>query len=425
MDKALANAKRAVELNEDLAIAHVKLGRVYESTGQHEEAIAAFQQALKQDPSQSEAHRWLGRSYEKMGRVEDAEAAFVDAVKLRPNDWQTHSLLAIFYMRHGRYLEAEAALRSAIELAPNDHINYRNLAGVYHLMGRPGEAKTLLEKSVAIEPTAKAYSNLGTIYFFEGRYREAAKVFEMAIDLGGNEDQAWGNLADAHRWVPGANAQAEAAYRRAIDLAEQKLDVNPNDTRCRSSLAVYWAKLGETARATEELNRLPPSAGSNVNIRFKITVVHELTGHRDQALDGIQSLLRDGYSLTEIENEPELTELRRDPRYEKIAPSRQSCDAASLVVPGAAHNLDTFVHTACTRRSTSWRYLVISCETPWQGQPSVRETLKAQNTVHCGISHGPFTQGGGSSLLTRPRRSISTRTIAADTRFVRSTQRSW
>ena len=280
MDKALAHAKRSVELDQDLTIAHVKLGRVYGSTGQHEDAIAAFQQALKKYPSQSEAHRGLGRSYEKLGRVEQAEAAFVDAVKLRPNDWQTHSLLAIFYMRRGRYLEAEAAFRSAIELAPNNHINYRNLAVVYHMMGRAEDAKAQLETSVAIEPTAKAYSNLGTIYFYEERYQAAARVFELAIDLGAAEYQSWGNLADAYRWVPGADAQAKAAYRRAIELAEQALTVNPNATRVRSSLAVYWAKLSEPEKASAELSQLPASAKSDVNIRFKIAIVHELAGRR-------------------------------------------------------------------------------------------------------------------------------------------------
>ena len=52
---------------------------------------------------------------------------------------------------------------------------------------------------------------------------------------------------------------------------------------------------------------------------FKSTVVHELTGNRKVALASLERTLEAGYSLREIQTEPELISLRTDPQFHLIA----------------------------------------------------------------------------------------------------------
>jgi hypothetical protein len=50
-------------------------------------------------------------------------------------------------------------------------------------------------------------------------------------------------------------------------------------------------------------------------------VVHELGGERDVALATLSAAVKQGYSLKEIMNEPELLSLRADPRYQTLVTS--------------------------------------------------------------------------------------------------------
>jgi hypothetical protein len=69
---------------------------------------------------------------------------------------------------------------------------------------------------------------------------------------------------------------------------------------------------------------------------FKAVIVYELSGRRDQALAALRSALEANYSLKEIENEPELVELRTDPRYHQtVAPFASSKPRAGNERPPA------------------------------------------------------------------------------------------
>src|SRR4030042_1589528 len=93
--------------------------------------------------------------------------------------------------------------------------------GIYYYLNENSRIEEMFEKSIAIKPTPNAYSNMGTIRFFQGRYDDALKKFEEAIRLGQNEPVIWGNLGDCYRYTPGYEGKAKEAYQRAIKLAEE------------------------------------------------------------------------------------------------------------------------------------------------------------------------------------------------------------
>ncbi|HEV2690423.1 MAG TPA: protein kinase, partial [Bryobacteraceae bacterium] len=125
------NCKIALGLNDKLAPVYVTLGIINEGTGQHEEAIKAFQRALVLDPINASAYAELAGVYEALGKLDDAEATFKTAAQLRPDDWTSASLLGAFYFRRGRYPEALIHFRQVIELAPDYAEGYTNLASVH------------------------------------------------------------------------------------------------------------------------------------------------------------------------------------------------------------------------------------------------------------------------------------------------------
>lgn len=316
--EATVNAERAVQLADHFAVAHAALGAVQCESSDRERGRESLRRAIDLDPKCIEAHYALARHSALTDAFDEAQEHLNKAIDLAPGNWANQSLRAFLSYRKGNYPQATSIYLEALRLAPDNAQIYRDLATVYHMAGRYEDAASALQKSLAIEPSHRAYNSFGTLRFFQGRYAESARLMEKAVELGPNRFITWGNLADAYRWTPGKESQAEQAFQVALRLVQQKLDAQPADASARSSLAVYLAKTGQPAEARAVLESLPESATRRADIRYKMTVVLELAGQRTQALRHLAQCLRIGYALREIESDPELRALRRDPRYQLL-----------------------------------------------------------------------------------------------------------
>ena len=318
MDLAREHAERAVNLNGDLAAAHVALGLARAAEGKHDDADAAFRRAAGLDPAGPWPYIGLGINAAAQNRDADAEAAFGKAVTLGPQEWRAFGEFAQFRFRRSRYADAAALWETALTVAPDNVLVLRNLAAAYFLLDRPDEAASALQRALETRPTAAIYTNLGTIRFFQGRYTDAVPAFEKAVALGANNPQFWGNLGDGYRWAPGRRNDAPAAYRRAIELVREQLAKNPDDLEAKSRLAVYLAKVGDPAGAMTTAGAVAAGGRLTAQMHYRLTVVYELGGDHDRALAAVEAAIRAGYRVKDLASDPELTMLRADARYHRL-----------------------------------------------------------------------------------------------------------
>ncbi len=309
---------RAAAINDGLAPVHSALGLVRRATGQYEEAIREFRRAIALDPANVDAHRFLATTLESAGRIQEAEATFQQAIRLKPGYWPTYSSLGGFYVRRGQYAKAEEPMRLSVKLAPENPLGYRSLGGIYHLLGRHEEAIRELTRSLELKPTGDGYSNLGVIHFFQGRYAAAVEMFEKSVQLNGNDTVLWYNLGDGYWQLPDGKERGRVAYRKAIELGERALEVNPRLAELRGTLAICYARLDEPRKAHELITAALETAPQNVNLLFKAARVHEISGDRERALRRLGEALAQGYSPEEVRREPDLARLRADPRFAKL-----------------------------------------------------------------------------------------------------------
>ena len=75
-EKALALLRKAIRLRNDIRIAYLDIGAILAEQNHHQEAIAAFLQAEKLDPAQPDAHLRLGRLYQATGNPAAAQKEF-------------------------------------------------------------------------------------------------------------------------------------------------------------------------------------------------------------------------------------------------------------------------------------------------------------------------------------------------------------
>jgi eukaryotic-like serine/threonine-protein kinase len=209
-------------------------------------------------------------------------------------------------------------LQRVTDVAPDNNSGYTGLGAVYWMQGNYEDAAMSFKKSLDLHPTASAHTSLGTVYFFMGRCADAVQEMQKAADLVPKRDQFWGNLGDAYACVPGKKRESVQAYTRAVELAHGVLVVNPKDADALSRVALYHARLGNRVDAVAQIKKARQLAPTNRDIIWNASLVYELGGQRDLALDALKAAIQAGQPLEEVRREPALANLRKDPRYTRL-----------------------------------------------------------------------------------------------------------
>ena len=156
---------------------HYELGIAYRDAKMHTEAIAEFRKAIDLDPDFIAAHVGLGEVYLETGRLDDAETAVKVALRIGANSQPARQLLDDIrqvrstqspqptgtssnvvdvkkhyergeaFLNNGQYNEAAAAFKRAIKADPNFADAHYSLGVVYLEMGALNDAKTAAEKA--------------------------------------------------------------------------------------------------------------------------------------------------------------------------------------------------------------------------------------------------------------------------------------
>ncbi len=317
VEEALANCKRAVDLDDRIPAAYVTLGRIHDSAGKHDLALQEFQHALTLDPKNTLALAGLAGAYENSGRIADAEATYQKAAALRPDYWDGYNNLGRFYGRHNRLPDAIAQYRHALELTPDNAQLYSNLAAAYLDSGDPkslAEAEKALKRSIELSPGYPAYANLGVLYLEEKRYADAAVATEQALKIDGRDYMVWNNLMLDYQGLKD-DAKTEAARRKTEQLAEQVVAAKPQDAMAHSMLAMLYAMDKFTEKSQARIQTALALAPDDPNVLSNIGEAYELMGNRRQALEYIHKSLQKGYPMDQITNDPSLQALVADPNF--------------------------------------------------------------------------------------------------------------
>jgi serine/threonine-protein kinase len=320
------HCERALALDDLLSTPWLTLGMIRSGTGRADQALLDLQKALDRDPRNPDAYRERGLALEKLSRFGEAETTYRKAIELRPELWSSQSYFASFLYSRGRLPEAEAAFRAALALAPENARVLGNLGGILHVQGRLEEAESYYRQALAIQPWPTAAANLAALQFDQKRYADAARTLEQAAAGGTRNYRTWHALASARYWAPGERGKAREAYARAADLAEEQRRVDPKDAVLVAYLADCYAMLGEKDKARRAAGEALALGPHLHEVAALVAGVHEQLGEREAALRFLGRALLEGHPRELIETDPSFEELRRDPRFARLAASHPSPD---------------------------------------------------------------------------------------------------
>lgn len=155
LDPALAHARRAVELDDLLPLAHAMLGWVQLWRRQPESALAEGLRGCELNPNDADAHLFLSYTLSAAGQGEEALRHIEQGMRLNPHPSSPYLLaLGQAYIALQDYDAAFAALRKGIAINPGFVANHAYLAVYCAMLGRMEEAAAEAEETRRIFPGA-------------------------------------------------------------------------------------------------------------------------------------------------------------------------------------------------------------------------------------------------------------------------------
>ena len=254
---AIACLERVVELEPTVGSFWVRLGSLRQGAENYEQAIANFRRALELNDESAAAHCSLGTCLHELGRNEQALEALRTSIQLRP-EAHRFCLLAGVLLDEDRIEEAGEASREALKLEP-DYEEAFYLLGLAHKeidyqAGDGGdedaraEAIQCLREAVRLDPDYQlAWHELGIMLLGDSRTRnEGIEALRKAIALDVNREDMYSRsyLANAF-WTDEKQEEADEQYRAAIAVASD----------CPEARCWYARFLLSCARDSESLQQ--------------------------------------------------------------------------------------------------------------------------------------------------------------------------
>src|SRR5882672_8089087 len=134
-------AKKAVELDPRLPLAHALLGELYLYKSRVPEAIEQFQKELDLNPGEASAYYKLADGYTRLQKYEEAERLLQRSIWLDATSTGPYILMGKVLEKKGETALAVRALQRAIAMDPNNSIPHHLLGQAYRELGRTEEAE--------------------------------------------------------------------------------------------------------------------------------------------------------------------------------------------------------------------------------------------------------------------------------------------
>ena len=322
LERALALVQKALTLDDALAVAHSRLGRVYTYKQQYDQALAAGERAIALDPNDADSYAWQAEALNFAGRPQEALRMVEQAMRLNPR-------YPPFYLFHfgwasqstGRYAEAVAAQKEVISRNPNLLGAHLNLAFSYLAQWasqQDSDTQTLTQALAAAQRAISLSDShplshvvLGYVYLWQKQYEPATAEMERALALDPNGAGSYATLAETLSRVGRTQDALEAAAQalrlkavtgttRTVDeylgsvgsaysLAGQPeeaivplqsyLSGYPNILGAHLTLAAVYSELGQAAEARAEAAEV-----LRLNPKFSLEIHTQRTPIKDPAM---------------------------------------------------------------------------------------------------------------------------------------------
>jgi TolB-like protein/Flp pilus assembly protein TadD len=277
------------------------------------------------------APTWINLASAYINQGESGQRGYIDAYELAttavdraitidPELPFAHSARAWIAFNFERdYPKSAKHFRSARSLFPNSNVILANASVLAAHLGHLDDAMTMVSRSIELLPTDSIAHSMRGIYLTRlGRLDEAEQDFSEALKLSPGSGYHTGNLATL-RILQGRPAEA-LDYVVEIDDEPQRLSV----------LAMAHFDLGDREASDGAVDTLHD--GFVDAFQMKIARAHAWRGETDDAFRWLDRAINEGHSIEGIKNDPFLSGLHADQRWQPLLESLGLNDAVTAAM---------------------------------------------------------------------------------------------
>lgn len=257
----------------------LELGKSALRDGDVNKAIENLEKAITDEPGSAEAHLTLGQAYVRNKRNDDAQKQFEAAFTLdaaTPMSITAASAEEPFLMGNAhaglnQLEQAKAAYEEALKLDPKKSAAYTNLGVVYYQQGKFADAVTQLKQALDIDPQdAETYYMLGATYVQQSNLSEAEKAFQQALTLKPELGQAYIGLGNVYLM----NKQ----YDQAVTTLQKATELQPDLPEGWLALGQVYVAQGDAANAKSALDKCLQLSQPGTGLYEKCQSVQQQSG---------------------------------------------------------------------------------------------------------------------------------------------------
>lgn len=284
-DAAIANFKRAIELDTHFALAYSGLGACY-----------------------------ANRVFKGLGEPEDytyAEAAFSKAFFYDPNVVEARVLMVMIYMARGEKKKARSEIELLQKQFPNDPALYFVTGVINRLDGKYEASHKAFEKLVRLDPAARAVAsyNRARLYIYTGEYDKALEELDKGAKVEPNHPMI--------RIFRSGVFYYQGRHEESLALIANVLEENPRMDGIRPLYALFLAGSGKPTEALAQLtNDALALARADHDMAYWVGSTHAVLGDKDLAFKWLNKAVRLGnQNKLHFMNDINLATIRDDPRW--------------------------------------------------------------------------------------------------------------
>ena len=175
----------------DSAEARLLMGATKLSVQDYAGALADFKRAVELNPSLPDLYSYYGMALAATGDTPNAETAFRKELETNPNDYTSNLQLGILLTQEDQHTEARERFGHALAVRPGDASARYQLAALDLQDGRTEIARTELEKLThEIPQFVEAHVSLATAYYREKRKQDGDKERAIVLRLNAEKQAA-------------------------------------------------------------------------------------------------------------------------------------------------------------------------------------------------------------------------------------------
>ncbi len=228
------------------------LGAAYTSQGDHRAAVNALKRSVGLNPGSTSARAALGLALARNDQPREAEEMLLSALQLDGRNHFAHFSLANLYGRHKRWEQAARHLKAVMDLNPSHREAQYLMAVCYGELFQEDRKMEVLERLVKQAPDdVRVLKSLGYVYIFFGKFAEAEAAYRRIMDIAPDDLEArylYGRALAEQANTPEKFAAAE----KELASVAAKVPANPG---VHLALGILHFRRNEPAKAVPEFER--------------------------------------------------------------------------------------------------------------------------------------------------------------------------